>query len=123
MSVALVTGGAGYVGSHTVLALAAAGYDVVVFDNLSAGHEEAVAAIAKAYPERRVSLVRGEINDTPAVVHALRESGASAVFHFAARLSVSESVIDPGPYYRTNVGGALSVLSAMAEAGVTLVGF
>src|SRR5262249_55675115 len=86
MSTALVTGGAGYLGSHTVLALAAAGYDVVVFDNLSAGHVEAVDAVARASPGRRVSLVRGDVTDTAAVLAALRDSGASAVLHFAARL-------------------------------------
>jgi UDP-glucose-4-epimerase GalE len=123
MSTALVTGGAGYVGSHTVLALARAGYDVVVYDNLSAGHEEAVAAVAKAVPQQRVTLVRGEIEDNATVVRALRESGASAVLHFAARLSVSESVSDPGGYYRTNLGGTLSVLSGMAEVGVTRLVF
>ena len=118
MSTVLVTGGAGYVGSHAVLGLAAAGYDVVVFDNLSAGHEEAVQAAARAHPERRVSFIRGDVGDTAAVALALRESGAAAVLHFAARLSVSESVADPGGYYLANVAGTLSVLSAMAKVGV-----
>ncbi len=115
MSVVLVTGGAGYVGSHAVKALAAAGYDVVVYDDLSAGHVEAVNRLAAAYPARSITLVRGDILDGPAVGTALRASGATAVLHFAARLSVSESVREPLAYYRTNVTGALSVLGAMRE--------
>jgi UDP-glucose 4-epimerase len=118
MSVLLVTGGAGYVGSHAVLALAAAGYDVVVYDDLSAGHPEAVDAIARRFPSRSIRLIRGDIGDGAAVVSALRESGASAVLHFAARLLVGESVREPLRYYRTNVSGTLTLLTAMADAGV-----
>src|SRR5262249_28415420 len=65
MSTVLVTGGAGYVGSHTVLALAAAGYDVVVYDNLSYGHPEAVDRIQEIFPSRSIRLVRGDILDGP----------------------------------------------------------
>ena len=118
MSVVLVTGGAGYVGSHGVKALAAAGHDVVVYDDLSAGHAEAIDRIAGTHPERKIRLVRGDITDTANVRRALEESGAAAVMHFAARLLVGESVREPFLYYRVNVGGALSVLQAMAEAGV-----
>ena len=118
MSVVLVTGGAGYVGSHSVKALAAAGHDVVVYDDLSAGHAEAVERIAGAHPERQIRLVRGDITDTPRVRQALQESGATAVMHFAARLLVGESVREPFLYYRVNVGGALCVLQAMAETSV-----
>jgi UDP-glucose-4-epimerase GalE len=118
MSVVLVTGGAGYVGSHAVKALAAAGHDVVVYDDLSAGHAEAVESIAGAHPDRQVRLVQGDITDTTKVREVLQESGAAAVMHFAARLLVGESVREPFLYYRVNVGGALSVLQAMAEAGV-----
>ena len=114
----VVTGGAGYVGSHAVKALAAAGRDVVVFDNLSAGHAEAVARIAKAFPARAISLVRGDIQDRAAVANVLRGTGASAVLHFAARLLVGESVREPIGYYRANVEGTLTLLDAMAEAGV-----
>jgi len=118
MSTVLVTGGAGYVGSHAVKALAASGKDVVVYDDLSAGHAEAVDRLAGAFPSRKISLVRGDILDTPRVIEALKSSGASAVMHFAARLLVAESVRQPLQYYRANVGGALSVLEAMAAAGV-----
>ena len=118
MSTVLVTGGAGYVGSHAVKTLAAAGADVLVYDDLSAGHAEAVDRLARAFPSRKISLVRGNILDTPRVVEALKSSGATSVMHFAARLLVAESVREPLQYYRANVGGALSVLEAMASAGV-----
>jgi UDP-glucose-4-epimerase GalE len=118
VSTVLVTGGAGYVGSHAVKALAAGGHDVVVYDDLSAGHGEAVRRIAAAHPSRSVVLVEGDILDRPAVAAALRRSGAAAVLHFAARLLVAESVREPIGYYRTNVTGTLAVLEAMAETGV-----
>lgn len=119
MSVVFVTGGAGYIGSHAVLALAAAGSDVVVFDDLSAGHAEAVARVAEAFPDRHVTLVHGDVTDERAVASALRASRATSVMHFAAKLSVGESVREPFKYYKTNVVGTLSVLSAMAQIGVS----
>jgi UDP-glucose-4-epimerase GalE len=116
MSRVLVTGGAGYIGSHAVKALVDAGHDVVVYDNLCAGHQAAVQQIA-ARASSRVELVNGDIRDTPRVADALRRSKADAVMHFAALLSVGDSVKDPVGYYDNNVGGALSVLSAMVQAG------
>ena len=118
MSAVLVTGGAGYVGSHAVKALAAGGRDVVVFDDLSAGHAAAVQRVAAACPARTVRLIEGDILDRGAVSRALRGSGATAVMHFAARLLVGESVREPIGYYRANVTGTMSVLEAMAEVGV-----
>jgi UDP-glucose-4-epimerase GalE len=118
MSAVLVTGGAGYVGSHAVKALAAAGYDVVVFDNLSAGHAGAVDRLAAAFPARRIELVRADIGDTPQLTETLRDRRATAVLHFAARLLVGESVAKPIDYYAANVGGTMSVLRAMSDAGV-----
>lgn len=118
MSTVVVTGGAGYVGTHGVRALAAAGYDVVVYDDLSAGHRAAVERLARAFPERSVSLVVGNVLDGDALLATLQSSRATAVMHFAARLSVGESVRDPIGYYRANVSGTLSVLGAMADAGV-----
>lgn len=106
----LVTGGAGYIGSHAAKALVDAGYRVVVFDNLSAGHREAVGSLP---------LVVGDIRDTGAVQAALREHAVDAVLHFAAWLSVGDSVADPAGYYDNNVGGALSVLRAMMRESVT----
>jgi UDP-glucose-4-epimerase GalE len=118
LSTVLVTGGAGYIGSHAVKALAHAGYDVVIYDDLSAGHREAIAAIASHLPERRLTLVEGDVNDRARVADALKTSRASAVMHFAAKLSVGESVARPFAYYETNVRGTLSVLQAMADTGV-----
>lgn len=118
MSAVVVTGGAGYVGSHAVKALAQAGYDVVVYDDLSAGHARAVERLASAFPARSIALVRGDILDGGTLTAVLRDARASAVMHFAARLLVAESVRDPIGYYRANVAGTMSALGAMAEAGV-----
>jgi len=105
----LVTGGAGYIGSHAAKALHRAGYRVVVFDNLVAGHRGAV---------KFGELVEGDIADTTAVRDALRRHEIFAVMHFAAFLDVGESVREPAKYYRNNVVGALSVLEAMAAESV-----
>lgn len=105
----LVTGGAGYIGSHAVKALSRAGYRVVVYDNLTAGHREAV----KYGP-----LVEGDTGDVAAVRDALRRRRIFAVMHFAGILNVGESVRDPARYYRNNVIGALGVLEAMADESV-----
>ena len=100
----LITGGAGYVGSHSAKALRLAGYRVVIFDDLSAGHREAALG---------APLIEGDVRDVEAVRRAIRDSQASAVMHFAARLVVAESMSDPAAYYDTNVKGALSTLEAM----------
>lgn len=100
----LITGGAGYVGSHSAKALRLAGYRVVIFDNLSTGHREATLG---------APLIEGDVRDVEAVRRAIRENQASAVMHFAAQLVVSESMSDPAGYYDTNVKGALSTLEAM----------
>ncbi|HEX5108402.1 MAG TPA: UDP-glucose 4-epimerase GalE [Vicinamibacterales bacterium] len=101
----LVTGGAGYIGSHTAKALRHAGYRTVIFDNLSAGHREATLG---------APLIEGDIRDVDAVRRAIRDSGATAVVHFAAWLAVADSVRDPAGYYRNNVTGTLGTLEAMA---------
>ena len=118
MSAVLVTGGAGYVGSHAVKALAAAGRDVIVYDDLSAGHGEAVDRVAEAFPARSITLVRADILDRERMVEVLEASNVTAVMHFAARLLVGESVRDPIGYYRANVIGTMTVLEAMGKVGV-----
>jgi UDP-glucose-4-epimerase GalE len=123
MSTVAVMGGAGYVGSHAVKALAAGGYDVVVYDNLSAGHAAAVERLAAAFPGRSIRLVTCDILDQASVRSMLASSGATAVMHFAARLLVGESVRDPISYYRANVAGTMNVLGAMADTGVTRLVF
>lgn len=119
----LVTGGAGYIGSHTVKALAQAGYEVCVYDSLLAGHRQAVDRIVRAFPERRITFVEGDVRDRARLVSALKDSGAQAVLHFAALLSVAESVREPAKYYDNNVVGTLSLLAAMIEAGVSQLVF
>ena len=106
----LVTGGAGYIGSHTAKALRRAGYQTVIYDDLSAGHRAATLG---------APLIQGDIRDVDAVRRALRDTGASAVMHFAAWLIVSDSVGDPVGYYRNNVAGTLGTLEAMAAEKVS----
>ncbi len=110
----LVTGGAGYVGSHACKALSRAARDVVVFDSLVAGHREAV---------RFGPLVVGDITDLAAVRDALRSHRIDAVMHFAAFLDVGESVREPIKYYRNNLLGTLTVLEAMILESVPLFVF
>jgi UDP-glucose 4-epimerase len=110
----LVTGGAGYIGSHASRTLSQAGYDVVVLDNLSAGHRQAVEGVA---------LIQGDVSDVPLVRSVLRDHRISAVMHFAALLDVGASVRDPAGYYRNNVVGTLGLLEAMAAETVRLFVF
>jgi UDP-arabinose 4-epimerase len=110
----LVTGGAGYIGSHACKALAEAGYTPVTYDNLSRGHRHAV---------RWGPLVEGEVGDRAAVVAALKAHEAAAVMHFAAFAYVGESGTDPALYYRNNVNGTLTLLDAMREADVGRIVF
>jgi len=105
----VVVGGAGYIGSHAVRHLLAAGHEVWALDNLGVGH-------AGAVPEGR--LVRGDLDDREGLERILRELGAEAVMHFAAFALVPESVADPAIYYRNNVVGTLNLLDAMHAAGV-----
>jgi UDP-glucose-4-epimerase GalE len=113
MSTVLVTGGAGYIGSHAVKVLRKAGHRVVIYDNLSAGHREAAFRAGGGAAE----LVEGDIGDTARVRKAIETHGIDSVMHFAAWLSVPDSVRDPAGYYRNNVLGALSVLDAMIATG------
>ncbi|MEQ9318544.1 MAG: UDP-glucose 4-epimerase GalE [Polyangiaceae bacterium] len=100
----LVTGGAGYVGSHAVRALLGAGCDVVVLDDLSTGHRAAVSS--------EVELIVGDVRDEAAVERAFSGRGLDAVFHFAARSIVPDSVRDPLGYLDGNIGGAHAILRA-----------
>ena len=113
MTAVLVTGGAGYIGSHTCKALRRAGFDPVAYDNLARGNPEAVQWGA---------LERGELADGSRLREALARHRVAAVVHFAALAYVDESNDDPPLYYRNNVGGTAALLGAMREAGVgTLV--
>jgi UDP-glucose 4-epimerase len=108
----LVTGGAGYIGSHAVLALQQAGYEVVVLDNLVYGHRDVVEQKLK------VELVVGDTTDRPLLDQLFQTRDIAAVIHFAAYAYVGESVIDPAKYYRNNVVGTLTLLEAMLAASV-----
>jgi UDP-arabinose 4-epimerase len=110
----LVTGGAGYIGSHTCKALAAAGVTPVVYDNLSRGFEWAV----KWGP-----FERGDILDQPKLEAVIRRHRPVAVMHFAALAYVGESVAYPATYYRNNLTGSLAVLDAMRAGGVGRIVF
>ncbi len=117
----LVTGGAGYIGSHTCVELLNAGFDVTIFDNFCNSHPEAIARVERI-TGKKLRLVRGDSRDRAALVAALRESGASAVIHFAGLKAVGESVKQPLAYYDNNVVGTLRLLEAMTECDVkTLV--
>jgi UDP-glucose 4-epimerase len=115
----LVTGGAGYIGSHTVKALLAAGRDVVVLDDFSAGHRGACEALRTIARPGQLTVVQAAIGDTTTVEATCRQLGVDAVMHFAAWLSVGDSVKDPAGYYRNNVSGSIGLLDGATRAGVT----
>ena len=117
----LVTGGAGYIGSHTCVELLNAGHQVTVYDNFCNSHPESLARVERI-TGKKLGLVRGDVRDRAALVAALRESGADAVIHFAGLKAVGESVAEPLSYYDNNVTGTLRLLEAMEECAVkTLV--
>ncbi len=105
----LVIGGAGYIGSHTTLALAAAGYRTVVYDNFSTGHRDVCFGDA---------LVEGDLHDRKKLAQTMRDHDIQAVVHFAALIEAGESVVDPLPFFENNVAGTLKLLGAMQDAGV-----
>ena len=110
----LVTGGAGYIGSHAARFLIESGHDVWVLDNLVTGH-------VAAAPSGR--LIQGDIHDEPLVVEVLKQHRIDAVMHFAASTQVAESVVDPSKYYQNNVVGTCTLLAAMRAAGVSRIVF
>ena len=109
----LVTGGAGYIGSHACRALTAAGYQPVVYDNLSTGHRSFVDG----------PLVTGDLLDGTALARAFADHKITAVMHFAAASLVGESMTDPQKYYINNVQGTLSLLQAMRNANCRRIVF
>ena len=110
----IITGGAGYVGSHCAKALAAAGHEGIVFDNLVFGHREFA---------RWGTLFEGDIRDAAALDSAIMGHRIDAVMHLAALAYVGESVISPGRYYDVNVNDTRVLLDAMVRAGVRLMVF
>ncbi|MDZ4075761.1 MAG: UDP-glucose 4-epimerase GalE [Hylemonella sp.] len=112
-----VTGGAGYIGSHTCVELLQAGFEVTVYDNFSNSSPESIRRVEKI-TGRAVHLVEGDIRDRHALSDALQRSKASAVIHFAGLKAVGESVEQPLRYYENNVVGTLCLLQAMGDSGV-----
>ncbi len=104
MNNVFVTGGAGYIGSHTCKLLSRSGYNPIVYDNLSTGHKEFV---------KWGELVVGDLLDTEKLVDAITKASPIAVIHFAASAYIGESLLNPYKYYQNNVGGTLSLLRAM----------
>ncbi|MEM9276137.1 MAG: UDP-glucose 4-epimerase GalE [Cyanobacteria bacterium P01_F01_bin.143] len=108
----LVTGGAGYIGSHSVLALQQAGYEVIILDNLVYGHQDLVETVLKT------KLIIGDTCDSNLLQQIFSTYSIDAVMHFAAYAYVGESVTNPAKYYHNNVVGTLTLLQAMLEAGI-----
>lgn len=111
----LVIGGAGYIGSHTVQALLAAGQKVFIYDNLSTGFKDSIPESAP--------LIEGDILNTAKLTLTLQKNSIHAVIHFAAKLIVPESLIDPVAYYKNNVAGVISVVAACQQAQVLKIIF
>ena len=122
MATVLVTGGAGYIGSHTCVALLAAGYDVAVLDSLDNSSAAAIDAVAEI-AGRRPRLDVADCRDEAAVEEVMAEVRPDAVLHFAGLKSVPDSVADPLRYYRHNLESAAVLLSAMARCGVRRIVF
>src|SRR4051794_34747414 len=112
----LVTGGAGFIGSHVADRLVAAGHDVRVLDNLSSGRRENLAG-----PAAEAELVEGDVRDLEAMRGAV--AGCEAVFHLAALVSVQQSIADPLASHAINAGGTLNALVCAREAGARRVVF
>ena len=121
MSSVLVTGGAGYIGSHTVLLLLEAGYSVVVLDNLSNSSRESLNRVERL-TGKSLTFIEGDIRDSDCLKQLFNEHAIASVIHFAGLKAVGESVAQPLRYYDCNVTGTLRLLEAMDNAGVrTLV--
>lgn len=112
----LLTGGAGYIGSHTYLALVEAGHDVVIYDSFANARQDVPDRLG-LITGRPVEVIRADIRDRETLDRAFREGGFDTVVHFAALKSVADSVARPLDYLRVNVGGLMTLLSAMEEAG------
>jgi UDP-glucose 4-epimerase len=122
MSSVLVTGGAGYIGSHTVLLLLEAGYSVVVLDNLSNSSRESLNRVERL-TGKSLAFIEGDIRDSGCLKQLFNEHDIASVIHFAGLKAVGESVAQPLRYYDCNVTGTLRLLEAMDNAGVQTMVF
>lgn len=120
----LVTGGAGYIGSHNVIALCDAGYDVVIFDSLELGHIETVNTLKNITSKGKVvDFIQGNLQNLSDIESVFEKHKIDAVVHFAAYSQVAESVKNPEKYYFNNVYGTLNLLSAMLKNNVKRIVF
>ena len=120
----LVTGGAGYIGSHCVIALLDAGHDVVVFDNFSTGHKETAERLSEIQSKGKLlGTVEGDLLSMSDLEGLFNSYRIDAVIHFAAFSQVAESMRDPGKYYRNNVCGTLNLLDSMRGHCVDMIVF
>lgn len=113
----MVTGGAGYIGSHTVLALLEAGHDVAVLDNLANSSRVSLDRVSELAGGRRIAFHETDILDAQATTEVFQRERPDAVIHFAGLKAVGESAQKPLWYYRTNVVGTLNLLAAMEASG------
>ena len=118
----LITGGAGYIGSHTALELLNEGYDVVVYDNLCNSSRESIRACGGA-DRQEDPLLRGDVQDEEALLEMFKIQKIDAVIHCAALKAVGESVQKPLEYYQNNIAGTLTLLKVMREVGVKNIVF
>ncbi len=118
----LVTGGAGYIGTHTCIELIRAGYEVIIYDNFSNSSPEAVKRTEKI-AGRSIPLIEGDILDKEKLRSVFKENKIESVIHFAGLKAVGESVSIPLKYYHNNITGTLTLLEAMQEAGVKKIVF
>lgn len=123
MSRVLVTGGAGYIGSHTCIELMAAGHEVVVVDNLCNSKEESLRRVARIAGKPVAAFVRADVRDRQALRAVFSTHAIDAVIHFAGLKAVGESVSMPLSYYDNNVGGTVALCEVMAEHGVKSLAF
>src|SRR5690606_9554065 len=115
----LLTGGAGYIGSHTAVALIEAGFEPIVLDNFANSHPEVLERLRRI-TGRTLTLERGDVLDTPWLAAVLRRHAPAGVVHFAGDKAVGESVAQPLKYYHNNLGGAVSLMQAMTDAAGAL---
>lgn len=113
----LVTGGAGYIGSHTCIALHQAGYDIVVYDNLSNSSQEAISRVSTIIGEP-IEFIEGDIRDSERLQQVFEANVFFGVIHFAGLKAVGESVTKPLLYYNNNVSGTITLLEAMSDYNV-----
>jgi len=117
-----ITGGAGYIGSHTTLVLLQAGFDVVVLDNLRNSSAESLMRV-KQLAHKPLTFIKGDVRDSGLLKKILKEHEIDAVLHFAGLKAVAESVQNPIDYYGTNVAGTIALCDAMSYVGVTTLVF